>query len=66
VSRLFVRELKNLGLTVIPEPDPKGPPGHAVIPELSWQNYHGQKQRWKPILAALAKLASADIIHRPV
>jgi hypothetical protein len=65
VARLAVRDLRSLGLTVVPEPDPAGPLGHAVIAELSWSAYQAQKQRWKPILVELAKLASADIVHRP-
>ncbi len=65
VARLSVRELQNLGLTVEPEPAPDGPPGHAVIPELSWQAYQAQKQHGKLILVELAKLASADIVHHP-
>ncbi len=39
VARLAVRDLRNLGLTVVPERNPGGPPGHAVIPELSWAAY---------------------------
>src|SRR5262249_24403525 len=62
---LAVRDLRNLGLTIVPEPDPGGPPAHAVIPELSWPAYQAEKQRCKPILVELAKLASADIVHRP-
>lgn len=65
VARLAVRDLRNLGLTVVAEPVPGGPPGHAVIPELSWQAYQAQKQHWKPLLVELAKLASADIVHQP-
>jgi hypothetical protein len=64
VARLAVQDLRKLGLTVNPEPLPAGPPGHAVIPELSWQNYNANKKRCRPILAELAKLASADIVHR--
>jgi hypothetical protein len=65
VARLAVASLRNLGLSVRPEPVPGGPLGHAVIPELSWQAYQADKRRWKPIIAELAKLASADIVHRP-
>ncbi len=65
VARLAVRDLRKLGLTVGPEPVPGGPLGHAVIPDLSWPAYQAQKQHWKAILLELAKLASADIVHRP-
>ena len=65
VARLPVHDLRNLGLTVVPEPDSSGPLGHAVVPELRWADYQAQKQRWKPVLVELARLASADIVHRP-
>ncbi|MBI3412067.1 MAG: hypothetical protein HY040_27365 [Planctomycetes bacterium] len=65
VSRLHVRELQKLGLSVVPEPLPTGPPGHAVIPELNWPSYRQHKQRWKPIIVELVRLASADVVHRP-
>jgi hypothetical protein len=65
VARLPVRDLHRLGLTVVPEPIPGGPAGHAVIPELSWPAYQAQKQHWKAVLVELAKLASMDIVHRP-
>jgi hypothetical protein len=65
VARLAVRDLRRLGLTVVPEPDPNGPPGHAVIPELSWQSYQANKHHLKQIQVELAKLASAAIAHRP-
>jgi hypothetical protein len=65
VARLGVRDLRSLGLTVVPEPVPGGPPGHAVIPELSWPAYQAQKQRCKPILVEMAKLAGADIVLQP-
>jgi hypothetical protein len=66
VARLAVRDLRNLGLTVLPEPVPGGPLGHAAIPELSWPAYQAKKQQGKAILVELAKLASADIVHQPV
>lgn len=65
VARLAVQDLRKLGLTVVPEPQPNGPPGHAAIPEISYQAYQANKQSWKPILVELAKLASADIVHQP-
>ena len=65
VARLAVRELRNLGLTVVPDPMPTGPPGHAVIPEMTHASYRGRKQHWQSICVELAKLASTDIVHRP-
>jgi hypothetical protein len=65
VARLAVAALNVFGLTVRPEIIPAGPPGHAVIPELNWSDYQRDKQRWKPILFQIAKLASADIVYPP-
>src|SRR5438128_12153514 len=45
VARLSVRELRSLGLTVLPDAVASGPPGHAIIPALSWQAYEADKQR---------------------
>jgi hypothetical protein len=52
-------------LTVVPEPDPNGPPGHAIIPELSWSAYQANKRRLKQVQVEMAKLASAAIVHPP-
>ena len=65
VARLCARDLRALGLTVAPEPITGGPLGHADIPELSWPAYQTNKQKLKPLLVELAKLASADIVHAP-
>jgi hypothetical protein len=65
VARLAVRDLRNLGLTVRPEPVPGGPTGHATIPELNWSGYQDRRLHWKSILVELAKLAGADIVHWP-
>jgi hypothetical protein len=64
LARLAVSDLRNLGLGVRPEPIPDGPPGHAVIPELCWGSYESDRARLKPILLALAKLASNNVVHR--
>jgi len=65
VARLAVRDLLALGLSVVPEPHPAGPAGHAVVPELRWSAYEADKKRLKPGLLALAGLASKDIVLRP-
>jgi hypothetical protein len=65
VARLAVRDLLALGLSVSPEPEPAGPAGHCVIPELCWSTYEADKKRLKPILLALAALASNDLVLRP-
>jgi hypothetical protein len=66
VARLAVRDLARLGLTVVPEPTKDGPAGHAVISQLSFSAYQGNKQRLKEIQLELARLASGDIVHRPM
>ncbi len=63
VARLPVRALQDLGLTVRPDPLPGGPPGHAVIPELTSAAYRAQKDHWKTVFVQLASIA--DIVHRP-
>lgn len=62
VVRLPVEELRQLGLSVIPEPDPEGPPGHAVIPELSWSAYQADKPRLRDIQIELTELASKNLV----
>jgi hypothetical protein len=65
VARIAVQDLHRLALTVEPDPDPDGPPGHAIIPELSYRAYQADKQRLKQVQLELAKLASAAIVHQP-
>jgi hypothetical protein len=65
VARLAVRDLRNLGLTVVPDPIPGGPHGHALIPELRLAAYQARKQHFKLVLIEMARLASADIVHHP-
>jgi hypothetical protein len=65
LARLAVEDLRKLDLTVVPDPDYAGPPGHAVIPELSWQAYQQEKARLKEVHLELAKLASSAIVHKP-
>ncbi len=65
IARWAVRELARLGLTVRPDPIPSGPPGHALIAELTWDAYQADKKNRKLTLLELAKLASAAIVHRP-
>src|SRR5690349_16137699 len=61
VARIPVSALRQLGLTILPEPDANGPAGHAVIPELSHAAYHADKKRSREIQLGLAKLASQNI-----
>lgn len=62
VAKLAVRDLFTLGLTVKPEPIVGGPPGHAVIPELSWSAYDLDKNRLRPVLIELGRLAGLSIV----
>src|SRR5262245_62167982 len=36
ISRLSVRALRRLSMTVVPDPNPEDIRGHCIIPELSW------------------------------
>jgi hypothetical protein len=65
IARIAVRDLLRLGLSLKPDPDPDGPPGHAIIPELSWPAYSADKKHLKVVQLELATLASRDIVHRP-
>ncbi len=65
VAELAVRDLATLGLTVRPDPSAGGPPGHAVIVELSWDAYQADKKNRKLVLLELAKLASIAIVRGP-
>lgn len=64
VTRLAVRDLRKLNLTVVPAPRSELP-GHAVIPELSWEAQQKDKKRSKQLQIELAKLAGQFIAHRP-
>ncbi len=65
VAQLAVSDLRKLGLTVLPEPDPNGPAGHAVIPELNWKAYQANKRDLREIQLRLGKLAGEGIVLRP-
>ena len=65
VVRLPVRALQALNLTVVADEQPDGPPGHALIPELSLTAYEQTKEPLKAVLVELARLASEAIVHEP-
>ncbi len=65
VVRLPVHSLSALNLSVIPDEEVGGPPGHALIPELSWAAYQQNRQRSKEVLVELAQLASQSIAYEP-
>lgn len=59
VVRIQVKDLRDLGLTVEPKPDPHVK-GHVVIPEFNARDFAGDKSRFTPSMLALATLASDD------
>jgi len=61
----MVRALHALNLTVVADDQPDGPPGHALIPELTLSAYERNKEALKAVLVELARLASQDIVHSP-
>jgi hypothetical protein len=63
VARLRIVDLSALGLEVTPDPDSTGPPGHALIPHLSWANYEKDEAWGIEVTLALAKLASERIVY---
>jgi hypothetical protein len=67
VVRIPVQVVLDLGLTLAPDDDPAGPPGHMVIPELSRSAYEANKAA---LLAGpldqLTRIASENIVRRPV
>ena len=65
VASISVADLKKLGLTVVADPEPDGPAGHAIIPELSLPVYDANKAHCKEIAFKLATLASAAIVDPP-
>jgi hypothetical protein len=64
VARLPLQALYDLNLTVVPDEKAGGPPGHAVIPELSLAAYERDKKRCKDVLMELARLAGQAIVHQ--
>ena len=65
VARLSIASLHTLGLSVIADERSEGPPGHALIPELSFASYDRDKERWRAVLVELARLACEAIVHQP-
>jgi len=62
VARLRVSDLLALGLTVVPDPRNDQPPGHAILPELSFSEHNRDRQKCKDIQHHLAKLAGRNIV----
>ena len=64
VARLRVSDFIALGLTIVPDPQDDQLPGHAIIPELSFQQMKINKSKCKEIQRNLAKLAGANIVFK--
>jgi hypothetical protein len=65
VARIHVEDLQSLGLSVIRDDLAMGPPGHALIPEISSDAYQRDKAKCKAIMVELARLASSQIVYFP-
>jgi hypothetical protein len=65
VSRLSVRQLRHLGLSVIEDEQSQGPAGHALIPGLSLSAYQQDKRKARELQIHLAELAGQDIVLVP-
>lgn len=65
VVRLSVRDLQRLNLTVVPDEQPGGPPGHALVPELSVDSCKRDRARWREVQVRLAELANQNVVHAP-
>lgn len=73
VAVVSVRSLQEMRLSIVPSPDEDFPlenriAGHVLIPELNSNAYAADKDRFLPVLKALADLASqpgATIIQPP-
>ena len=55
----------NFTLKVDEHPDPKAPPGHHLIPELSLDSYKKNEKVLKDKQRTLARIATENIILRP-
>jgi hypothetical protein len=65
IAQIPMRELRQLGLSLVPDPVPEVL-GHSVVPQLNSTEYPKDKPRWKDMQKALAEIASRNIVHCPV
>jgi len=70
VARLLVETVRNLGVSVIPDPQPHQLPGHSLIPELNYGDCSQKadrllQQRLKELQQALARLANSGVCFSP-
>ncbi len=63
IAALAVSDLKQMGLTVTPDPIP-AVPGHAVLTELNAAAWAADQYAWKAVADELARLASGGIVHQ--
>lgn len=65
VVRLRAADVIAVGLHIVPDPQDDQPPGHALIPELSFQAMKKDKEKSKELQRRLAKLAGNGIAFSP-
>ena len=69
VAHLSAREFGTLNLSVKPSPNPQQPPGHVVVPEMSFVKKTAQtkdkKQRIHDLAQELAQIASRNGVYSP-
>lgn len=65
VARFRAGDLHALNLSLIPDEQPGDLPGHLIVPEINWVDYHDseKKRRIKEWCFALARLASKGIVE---
>lgn len=64
VARLAVATIRELDLTVVPDPM-QGLPSHALVPEIR-DGLKGERKNWsKEMQLKLARLAGTDIVYSP-
>ena len=64
VARLRACDIFNLGLSLLPTQSESELPGHLIIPEINTTSYSDgtKRPKIKEAMAALAKIASRDIV----
>jgi hypothetical protein len=65
VARLKAADFYGLGLSLVPNPQPEGPAGHVLVPEINFNAYndHSKRAAIKEVMLALAELASRNIVR---
>jgi len=66
VVRLAVADLATLSLSVEPDPQVDGLPGHSLVPELKYGAKGDAKNRERELRLELARLASQNVVFHPV